>query len=135
MLESWQWQDWYAALEKPAWTPGGETIGMIWTILYPIIFVTFGIIFWWGIKKKIPLAVVLPFLTNIIANFAFTSAQFGLKNLPLAAVDILVVWTTIVWGMVVIWKYSKILSLLQIPYLSWVSIATFLQLSITFLNR
>lgn len=135
MLNSWEWQGWYQALEKPAWTPAPGTIGTIWTILYPIIFVTFGIIFYKAFKREIPLVVVLPFLINLIANFAFTPIQFGLKNLPLAAVDILVVWLTIVWGMISIWPHAKILSLLQIPYLTWVSIATTLQLSIAFLNR
>jgi len=135
MWESWDWQEWYQALKKPAWTPASGTIGTIWTILYPIIFVTFGIIFYKAIRKEIPFVVALLFLINLIANFAFTPILFGLKNLPLAAVDILVVWLTIVWGMVSIWPESKILAFLQIPYLTWVSIATILQLSITFLNR
>ncbi len=134
MLKSWNWQGWYQALQKPGWTPSGSFIGMIWTILYPIIFVTLIIVFYWGFKKKIPFLVVLPFLINIFVNLAFTPIQFGLKNLPLAALDILIVWLTIIWEMVSIWPYSKKLALLQIPYLTWVSIATTLQLTITFLN-
>lgn len=134
MLKSWNWESWYAALNKPSWTPGGETIGTIWGILYPIIFITFGIIFYKILKRKIPKYVAMPFIINLFANFAFTPIQFGLKNLPLAALDILIVWITIVWGMKVVWKYSKILSLAQIPYLTWVTIATILQLSITFAN-
>jgi len=135
MLESWDWQDWYQALQKPSWTLGPGTIGTIWTILYPIIFVSFGMVFYKAIKRKIPFEVALPFIINLIANFAFTPILFGLKNLNLATIDILIVWITIVWGMVLIWPYLKILALIQIPYLVWVSIATFLQLSITFLNR
>ena len=134
MLKSWNWESWYAALNKPSWTPSGETIGTIWSILYPIIFVTFGIIFFNVYKKKFKSYVATPFIINLLANFAFTPIQFGLKNLPLATIDILIVWITIVWGMKVVWKYSKILSLAQIPYLAWVSIATILQLSITFSN-
>ncbi len=134
MLKSWNWESWYAALDKPSWTPSGETIGTIWSILYPIIFVTFGIIFYKVYKKKFKSYLAAPFIINLLANFAFTPIQFGLKNLPLAALDILIVWITIVWGMKLIWKYSKILSLAQIPYLTWVSIATLLQLSITFSN-
>ena len=135
MLESWDWENWYQALQKPAWTPAASTIGTIWMILYPIIFVTFGIIFYKAIKREIPFILTLPFIINLIANFAFTPILFGLKNLPLASLDILVVWLTLIWGMVSIWQSSKSLTLSQIPYLVWVSIATFLQLSITFLNR
>jgi len=135
MWESWDWESWYQALKKPAWTPAASTISTIWTILYPIIFVTFGIIFYKAIKREIPFILTLPFIINLIANFAFTPILFGLKNLPFTSFDILIVWLTIVWGMVSIWPESKVLALLQIPYLTWVSIATVLQLSITFLNR
>ncbi len=134
MLNSWNWQAWYQALNKPSWTPSGETIGTIWSILYPIILVTFGIIFYKVYKKKFKSYVATPFIINLLANFAFTPIQFGLKNLPLAALDILIVWVTIIWGMKIVWKYSKILSLAQIPYLIWVTIATILQLSITLSN-
>lgn len=135
MLTNWNWQEWYQALQKPGWTPSGSFISLIWTILYPIIFVTFGIIFYRALRGKIPFVVALPFLINLAANFAFTPLQFGLKNLLLASLDILIVWATIIRGMVSVWPYSKNLALLQIPYLTWVTIAAFLQFSITFLNR
>ncbi len=135
MFSSWDWESWYQALKKPGWTPAPGTIGAIWTILYPVIFVTFGIVFYKTVKGKVHFTVALPFIINLIANFAFTPMLFGLKNLPLASIDILIVWLTIVWGMISIWPESKILALLQLPYLTWVSIATTLQLSITFFNR
>jgi benzodiazapine receptor len=37
--------EWYNALAKPSWTPAPATIGLIWTILYPIIAVSFGLVF------------------------------------------------------------------------------------------
>jgi tryptophan-rich sensory protein len=54
--------------------------------------------------------------------------------LPLAAVDILVVWVTIIWMMVAVWKHYKWVAVAQVPYFVWVSIATVLQLSITWMN-
>jgi tryptophan-rich sensory protein len=128
------WQPWYNSLKKPAFTPGSSTISLIWTILYPIIFVSFGLVFYKAFKKEISWRVALPFILNLIFNFAFTPIQFGLQNLPLASFDILLVWLTIVWGMVSIYPYSKTIAVAQIPYLIWVSIASYLQLSITWLN-
>ncbi|MCA9013018.1 MAG: tryptophan-rich sensory protein, partial [Planctomycetaceae bacterium] len=55
--------------------------------------------------------------------------------LPLAAVDILVVWATIIWMSLVIWRHHKWIALAQVPYFVWVSLATVLQLSITWSNR
>ena len=79
--------------------------------------------------------VALPFAINLIANLIFTPIQFGLRNHPLAAIDILVVWITIVWMMVAIWSHYRWVALAQIPYFVWVSLATILQLSISWNNR
>ncbi|QDT04902.1 TspO/MBR family protein [Rubripirellula lacrimiformis] len=128
------WRDWYDALEKPTWTPEPSTIGLIWQILYPIILVTFGYIFYRVARKKIPFPVAIPLVINLIANVAFTPIQFGLRNLPLAAVDIAIVWITILWAMKAIWPHHRWIALAQIPYLVWVSIATVLQFTITWNN-
>lgn len=128
------WLTWYNGLGKPSWTPAPATIGLIWQILYPIIFVTFGFVFVQAFRGKVGWMIVLPFGINLVANLIFTPIQFGMRNLPLATVDILVVWTTIIWLAVVIWPHYRWVSLAQIPYFVWVSLATVLQLSITAMN-
>jgi translocator protein len=128
------WKTWYDALIKPSWTPEPATIGLIWQILYPIILITFGFVFVQAIRKIIPLIVALPFAINLIANLIFTPIQFGLRNLNLAAIDILIVWVTIPWMMIAIWKHYRWIAVAQVPYLVWVSLATILQLSITWHN-
>ena len=128
------WKDWYDSLAKPSWTPEPSTIGLIWQILYPTILITFGFVLVQAIRKKLPWKVVLPFGINLVANLIFTPIQFGLRNLPLAALDILIVWTTIVWMMVAVWRHYRWIALAQVPYFVWVSIATVLQLSITWWN-
>jgi len=126
--------EWYNSLIKPEWTPSGATIGLIWQILYPIILVTFGFIFVQAIRKKMSWNVALPFGINLVANLVFVPIQFGMRNLPLASVDILIVWGTILWMMVAVWKHYKWIAIGQVPYFVWVSIATVLQLSITWSN-
>ena len=128
------WLEWYNNLVKPTWTPEPSTISLIWWILYPIIAVTFGFVFVQAIRKKVPWKVALPFGINLVANLIFTPIQFGLRNLPLASVDILIVWGTIIWMMVAVWKHYKWVAVAQVPYFVWVSLATVLQLSITWWN-
>ena len=128
------WMEWYNSLAKPTWTPAPGTIGLIWQILYPIIIVTFGFVFVQAFRRKVSWRVALPFAINLAANLIFTTIQFGLRNLPLALVDILVVWSTIIWMMVAIWPHYRWVAVAQVPYLVWVSIATVLQLSITGMN-
>lgn len=128
------WIDWYNSLEKPSWTPEPATIGFIWQCLYPVILVTFGFVFWKTSRGTIPWWVALPFALNLVSNLLFTPIQFGLRNLPLATADILVVWVTILWMMWSVWPHYKSIALAQIPYLCWVSIATVLQVLITWWN-
>ena len=128
------WMTWYNGLVKPEWTPAPSTIGMIWQILYPVILVTFGFVFVQVMRKKLPWKVALPFAINLVANLIFTPIQFGMRNLPLAAVDILIVWATIIWCVVAIWSHYRWVAFAQGPYFVWVSMATVLQLSITAMN-
>ena len=129
-----EWLEWYNSLIKPSWTPQPATIGLIWQCLYPIIMVTFGFVFVQTLRSRLPWQTALPFAINLVANLIFTPIQFGLRNLPLAAADILVVWATIIWMLVVIWKHHKWIAIAQLPYLVWVSLATVLQLSISLNN-
>lgn len=130
-----EWREWYDGLVKPSWTPEPATIGTIWSILYPVILVTFGIVFVQAARGRLPWTVALPFAVNLVANLVFTPIQFRLRNLPLAAADILVVLATIPWMMAAVWRHHPWVALAQVPYLAWVAIATVLQFSITWWNR
>jgi translocator protein len=127
--------NWYSQLIKPTWAPPSWLFGPVWTFLYILIAISFGKVFIMFFQKQIGFWIVLPFILNLAFNFAFTSIQFGLKNNLLAAIDILLVLTTLIWAMVAIYPYVKWVSYIQIPYLLWVSFATILQLTITYLNR
>jgi tryptophan-rich sensory protein len=128
------WMTWYNGLAKPSWTPAPATIGLIWKVLYPIIAVSFGFVFVLTFRGKLRWWVALAFAINLAANLLFTPIQFGLRNLPLATVDILFVWSTIIWSALAIWRRYRCVALAQVPYFVWVSIATVLQVSITAMN-
>lgn len=119
---------------QPSWAPPAWVFGSVWSVLYVLIAVSFGYVFYKVFQGEIPKIVALPFVINLIANASFTPVQFGLQNLPLAALVILVVLITIPWAMWAVWPYAKWVAFLQIPYLLWVSFATVLQLTITYLN-
>ena len=130
MREAQQYAEWI----QPSWAPPAWLFGPVWTVLYVIIAVSFGYVFWKVFQGEIPKLVALPFLINLIANASFTPVQFGLQNLPLASLVILVVLVTILWSMWAVWPYEKWVAYAQIPYLLWVSFATVLQLTITYWN-
>lgn len=127
--------NWYSTLIKPTWSPPSFLFGPVWSFLYILITISFGKVFIMFYQKQIPFIVALPFILNLIFNFSFTYFQFGLKNNLLASIDIVLILITIVWLMIAIYPYAKWITYIQIPYLLWVSFATVLQLTITYLNR
>lgn len=68
---------------------------------------------------------------NVLWSFLFFKSQSPL----LAFIDIIALWLAI---LATIWQFSKIektAAILLVPYLLWVSFASFLNLSVYLLNR
>lgn len=126
---------WYKQTIKPSWSPPGRLFGPVWTVLYVGIAITFGSVIYMFVKSEVPWPVLLPFLLNIMFNLIFTPLQFKLRNNVLALIDIVLVWGTLIWALFVIYPFAPWISIVNIPYLLWVSFATVLQVTITWLNR
>ncbi len=126
---------WYQKLAKPPWAPPPWLFGPVWTVLYIIIAISFGYVFYQTINRKLSWFVALPFILNIFFNFLFTPIQFGLRNNLLALIDILLVLVTLIWAMTVTYSHVRWVTFVNIPYLLWLIFATYLQLQITLLNR
>jgi translocator protein len=128
------WRVWYDGLIKPSWTPPGSTIGIIWSILYPMIILSFFYVMYNAAKGKLSWGIGIVFIINLIANLLFSPIFFGMKNIPFATLDILIVWVTIVLQFILIFPISKIIAVLQIPYFLWVTTASTIQLTV-FINN
>ena len=126
--------DWYQTLIRPDWAPPAWLFSPVWSVLYTIIFISFGYVFYQIIQGKIPLIVGLPFVLNLLFNAAFTPAQFWLQINWLALVIVTLVVATLLWAMVAIWPYAPWVAVVNIPYALWGTFATVLQASITYLN-
>lgn len=125
----------YVNLKKPSWAPPGWLFGPVWSILYLLIVISFGKVFMMWLWGEISFILVLPFILNLIFNFMFSPIQFRMQNNVLAAIDIFLIWATIVWSMIAIFPHQGWITYIQIPYLIWVSFAMVLQFTITYLNR
>jgi len=126
---------WYASQKKPFFAPPSWIFGPVWSVLYLIIIVSFSFVLWKVIKGQWSPWVLLPFGINLLANLAFSPIQFGLKNNLLAFVDILVVLGSLIWMIRTVAPLSGWVAWAQVPYLLWVSFATIVQTSVTWLNR
>jgi benzodiazapine receptor len=130
--------NWYSQLIRPSWAPPSWLFGPVWSVLYAIIAISFGTIFYKAFTREISWKIALPFVLNLLFNLIFTPIQFGLKNNLLASIDILLFVGTLVWALVAVWNAAPQLRWVvyaNIPYLLWGTYATCLQLTITYLNR
>lgn len=125
---------WYGELVKPFFAPPAGVFGPVWGVLYVIIAISFGWVLVQCLRRRLPWALLLPFALNIVFNAAYTPIQFGLRNNVLASVDIVLVLGTLLWAMATVWPRARWVALVNVPYLLWVSFATVLQFSITWLN-
>jgi len=125
---------WYQSLVKPSFAPPAWLFGPAWTFLYTLIAISFGAVFYKFIKKELSWSVALPFLLNLIFNFAFSPVQFVMQNNFLASIDIVLVLATLIWMLVVIYPKVRWVFWLNVPYLLWVTFATVLQITVTYLN-
>lgn len=125
---------WYQTLIKPSWAPPQWLFGPVWSILYVIIAVSYGTVFFKAFTKELPWIIALPFALNLFFNLLFTPIQFGLRNNLLASVDIVLILLTLVWALYSIYPYQSWITYSNIPYLLWVSFATVLQITITYYN-
>jgi tryptophan-rich sensory protein len=123
----------YRELIRSGWAPPAWLFGPVWSVLYTIIAISYGYVFYRILTGLLPRILALPFLSNLIFNAAFSPLQFGLQNNLLALIDLLLLGT-LLWAMVAIYPHARWVALVNLPYLGWVTFATILQGTITYLT-
>ena len=127
---------WYAGLVKPALNPPAWVFGPAWTTLYALMGISLFLI--WksdpSVAPKERRRGIILFFIQLFLNAVWSIIFFGLHSPGWALVDIVFLWLAIVWTMVVFYKISKPAAYLLVPYLLWVSFASYLNYSIWVLN-
>ena len=126
---------WYGQLVKPWFAPPSWLFGPAWAVLYVGIAISFGFVLVQCLRKKLPAVLLLPFALNLIFNAAYSPIQFGLRNNLLASIDSVLIFVTLVWAFVAVWRHARWVVVVNIPYFLWVAFATVLQFCVTWLNR
>ncbi|KKQ26458.1 MAG: Integral membrane protein [Candidatus Woesebacteria bacterium GW2011_GWA1_37_8] len=123
---------WYLGLNKPFFNPPNWIFGPVWTILYSLI----GISLYFVIisKNKLRSKTLKLFFIHLVLNGLWSIIFFGLKNPAVALMEILIMWTTLIYLMYLFNRFEKRAFYLFIPYLLWVTFASILNLSIWYLN-
>jgi tryptophan-rich sensory protein len=127
-------QAWYAGLVKPALNPPSWVFGPVWTTLYFLMGIAAFLVWRMGWERKEVKMALGVFGIQLFLNAIWSIIFFGLHSPGWALVDIALLWLAIVWTMVVFYKISKPAAYLLVPYLLWVSFASYLNYAILVLN-
>jgi benzodiazapine receptor len=125
--------EWYARLNKPVWNPPSWIFGPVWSALYAMMAMAAWLVWRRGgfVAQRRPL---MWFLLQLLLNTAWSPLFFGLRNPALAFTEILLLWCAILATLLAFWKVHRVAGALLVPYLAWVSFATFLNFTLWRMN-
>lgn len=119
-------------LAKPFFSPPGILFPIVWTILYTLMGVSYGIL---DTKNLVDSEINSIYYWQLAVN-ALWSIIFFILNLRLFAFFWIVLLIILVITMISrFYNKNKVAGFLQIPYLIWISFAAILNLTIFLLNR
>lgn len=122
----------YTFLEKPFLSPPSIVFPIVWSILYVLMGISYGILKSNSlIDSKINFIYYLQLLVNALWSIFF----FVLKWRFFSFFWILLLIFLVVILIIEFYKKNKIAGLLQIPYLLWLFFAAYLNLGVYILNR
>jgi tryptophan-rich sensory protein len=126
--------EWYPSIIKPSYTPPGSVIGIVWTIIYILSAISLILFIDRGREARKFRLIVGYFILNGILNAVWSYLFFTKHLIGPAVIDAFLILVTVGLIMILVWPYSKVSSLLLLPYLLWVSFATYLTYDIFILN-
>lgn len=125
---------WYAALEKPAFSPPNWLFAPVWTLLYILMGVAAFLVWRKGLANQQVRVSLIIFLIQLVLNALWSVVFFGLKSPLYGFILIVVLWLAILVTILRFYKISRVASVLMWPYLIWVTFASVLNMSIWLLN-
>lgn len=125
---------WYTTLNKPSFNPPNQIFGPVWSTLYVLMGISSYLV--WKERKSFTgykWAVGLYFL-QLILNLMWSFLFFYQHQIGFALIEIIILLITIIATAVIFYRVNKAAGLLFIPYILWVSFASYLTYSIFILN-
>ncbi len=123
---------WYNNLIKPPMAPPNWLFAPVWGILYAMIAAALIIyINKQGYGKK---SGYIFFVIQLVLNFIWSPVFFGMQNMTLALVIVILMDIFVFLTFKKFYSVSKISGLLLIPYFLWILFATYLNAGYLFLN-
>ena len=122
----------YQDLQKPLFAPPGFLFPIVWTILYALMGLGYGILKNKGVLDEEAMRI---YWLQLGINALWSIFFFVFRWRFFSFIWILILLFSIIQMIRIFYKRDKLAAKLQIPYLIWVIFATYLTLGIYLLNR
>ncbi len=122
-------QNWYDNLNKSPLNPPSYVFGIVWPLLYILMFISFGIVIYNNRTDKIRF-----FIIQFILNLLWTTIFFKYKSIVLAFIMLILIIFFTILTIIDFYSVNNISALLLIPYILWLSFASYLNLYIIIYN-
>lgn len=122
----------YNTLQKPPLSPPGFIFGIVWSILYLLMGIAYGILVY---KGKSDAEVSKIYLTQLIVNLIWPILFFVFKLRLFSSIWIIILLILVISMVIKFYKKDKIIGYSQIPYLLWIMFATYLNIGVYILNE
>lgn len=130
LMQNGPQQEWYLSLNKAPWTPAGWVFGAAWTTIMICFSAYMSFLYLKHFTKKTVLLFAIQFILNISWNLFF----FNLKLIDVGLINIISLTIIVAIFLFMYSKKLKLKSILILPYLIWLCIATSLNLYISLYN-
>lgn len=125
---------WYQNLRKPSWQPPDWLFGPAWTLIFALATLS-AVHAWRHARDRGQREWVIGLLAlNGFLNVLWSTLFFALKRPDWALIEVVFLWASILLPIIVFWRFARPASLYLLPYLSWVSFAAYLNLTVVRLN-
>jgi translocator protein len=125
---------WYVALKKPRWQPPNWVFGPVWTTIFTLAAIA-GVMAWRRAESGFDQSAILAlFMVNAALNVLWSVLFFSMKRPDWALLEVAFLWLSILALMLFFWSFSPVSTILLLPYILWVSVASFLNWTILRLN-
>ncbi len=122
----------YDSLNQPPLSPPAILFPIVWTILYALMGISYGILREKGLAD---LEVKQIYFIQLGVNLLWPLAFFVLQWRLFAFFWILILDVLVIIMIAVFYRCDKTAAILQLPYLAWVLFATYLNLGVYLLNK
>jgi translocator protein len=125
---------WFKTLVRPKLMPPGAVFGIVWTILYGVLGYVLAVLIETRSSPARNNALAL-FLLQLVFNYAWSPIFFGAHKVKLALYVIVAIFSLTLGSFYYIGRFNNTAAMLLVPYLGWLSFASYLNYEFGRLNN